>query len=145
MPRQSAEAAWRDHGEVVLTDSREEACDVCNSYAPEHLQVQAADLDWWLQNLRCYRSLFSRRRNYGCLWRQVFRPQPHSADHRRSTLFQWTEREQIHQDFDLPAHDPRGESRPGTGGGQDLTAGGHGGSRHDGRYPSAKVFPERSL
>ena len=29
-----------------------------DDYAPEHLTVQAADLDWWLENLSCYGSLF---------------------------------------------------------------------------------------
>ena len=56
--RAAAEAAWRDYGEVVLTDTREEACAVCDRYAPEHLQVQAEDLDWWLAKLRNYGSLF---------------------------------------------------------------------------------------
>ena len=55
---QSAEAAWRDFGEIVVTDSREEACAVCDRYAPEHLQVQAKDLDWWLKHLKNYGSLF---------------------------------------------------------------------------------------
>ncbi len=54
----SAEAAWRDFGEVILTDAREEACAVCDRYAPEHLQVQAEDLDWWLRSLKNYGSLF---------------------------------------------------------------------------------------
>lgn len=56
--RAAAEAAWRDYAEVVVTDTREEARDVCDRYAPEHLQVQAADLDWWLAELRNYGSLF---------------------------------------------------------------------------------------
>ncbi|NIA69342.1 histidinol dehydrogenase [Pelagibius litoralis] len=54
----SATAAWRDFGEVILTDTREEACAVCDRYAPEHLQVQAEDLDWWLRSLKNYGSLF---------------------------------------------------------------------------------------
>ena len=58
LSRNAAEVAWRDYGEVILTDSREEACAVCDRYAPEHLQVQARDLDWWLANLRNYGSLF---------------------------------------------------------------------------------------
>jgi sulfopropanediol 3-dehydrogenase len=58
LSRRSAEAAWRDHGEVIVVDSREEACAVCDRYAPEHLQVQATDLDWWLARLRNYGSLF---------------------------------------------------------------------------------------
>ena len=56
--RRSAGEAWRDFGEVVVVDDREEACRVSDDYAPEHLQVQAADLDWWLERLRNYGSLF---------------------------------------------------------------------------------------
>jgi sulfopropanediol 3-dehydrogenase len=54
----SAEDAWRDYGEVILVDTREEAVKVSDEYAPEHLEVHAEDLDWWLQNLRNYGSLF---------------------------------------------------------------------------------------
>ncbi len=56
--RGSAIAAWRDHGEIVVTDDREEAAAVCDEYAPEHLQVMADDLDWWKGRLRNYGSLF---------------------------------------------------------------------------------------
>ncbi|RDC71036.1 histidinol dehydrogenase [Rhodovulum sp. 12E13] len=56
--RASAEAAWRDHGEVVLCTDREDMARVSDGYAPEHLQVQAADLDWWLRRLSVYGSLF---------------------------------------------------------------------------------------
>ena len=55
---ESATAAWRDYGEIVVTDSREEAAAVSDRYAPEHLQVQAEDLDWWLRSLKNYGSLF---------------------------------------------------------------------------------------
>ncbi|PMN87362.1 histidinol dehydrogenase [Enterovibrio norvegicus] len=54
----SAEAAWRDYGEVIIYDTREEAVKVSDEYASEHLEVHAEDLDWWLQNLRNYGSLF---------------------------------------------------------------------------------------
>lgn len=54
----NAEAAWRDYAEVMLCDSREEMAEVADRYAPEHLHVQAADLDWWLSRLRSYGSLF---------------------------------------------------------------------------------------
>ena len=53
-----AEAAWRDYGEVVLVDGRDEAVRVSDDYAPEHLEIHAADLDWWLESLRNYGSLF---------------------------------------------------------------------------------------
>ena len=55
---QSAEAAWRDHAEVILCADREAMALCADDYAPEHLHVQAADLDWWLARLRCYGSLF---------------------------------------------------------------------------------------
>jgi sulfopropanediol 3-dehydrogenase len=56
--RSSATAAWRDYGEVVYAPTREEICEISDRYAPEHLQVLAADLDWWLQRLTNYGSLF---------------------------------------------------------------------------------------
>ncbi len=56
--RDAAAAAWRDYGEVVLCDTREELVQVSDTYACEHLQVQARDLDWWLANLTNYGSLF---------------------------------------------------------------------------------------
>ncbi len=56
--RDAAGAAWRDYGEVVLCDTREEAARVSDQYASEHLEVHARDLDWWLANLTCYGSLF---------------------------------------------------------------------------------------
>ncbi len=56
--RSTAEAAWRDYGEVVVVDTREEAVQVSDRYAPEHLEIQCEDLDWWLQNLSNYGSLF---------------------------------------------------------------------------------------
>ncbi|MEM9350327.1 MAG: histidinol dehydrogenase, partial [Pseudomonadota bacterium] len=56
--RASAEAAWRDYGEVMLCADREEMAATSDSYAPEHLHVQCADLDWWLSRLMAYGSLF---------------------------------------------------------------------------------------
>lgn len=56
--RDAAGAAWRDYGEVILCDSREEAAAVSDRYASEHLEVHARDLDWWLATLTCYGSLF---------------------------------------------------------------------------------------
>jgi sulfopropanediol 3-dehydrogenase len=51
-------AAWRNHGEIVLCEDREEAAAEADAYAPEHLQVMAEDLDWWKARLRNYGSLF---------------------------------------------------------------------------------------
>ena len=56
--KNNADAAWRDYGEVVLCDTNEELCKVSDEYAPEHLEVQAENLDWWLEKLKNYGSLF---------------------------------------------------------------------------------------
>lgn len=55
---QVAAIAWEERAEVVLCSTREEATQVSDRYAPEHLHVQAADLDWWLHRLSAYGSLF---------------------------------------------------------------------------------------
>ncbi len=55
---QNAAAAWADYAEVILCDDAEDMAQVADRTAPEHLHVQAADLDWWLRRLRSYGSLF---------------------------------------------------------------------------------------
>ena len=56
--KNNAEVAWRDYGEVILCDTNEELCKISDQYAPEHLEVQAENLDWWLDRLKNYGSLF---------------------------------------------------------------------------------------
>lgn len=56
--RENATAAWRDYAEVIVCSDREEMAACSDEYAPEHLTVQAEDLDWWLERLTCYGSLF---------------------------------------------------------------------------------------
>ena len=56
--RENATAAWRDYAEVIVCENREEMAACSDEYAPEHLTVQADDLDWWLERLTCYGSLF---------------------------------------------------------------------------------------
>ena len=56
--RNNADAAWRDYGEVIMCDTKEEMMKVSDEYAPEHLEVQAENLDWYLKNLKNYGSLF---------------------------------------------------------------------------------------
>ena len=56
--KDAAGAAWRDYGEVVVCDTREEVAKVSDHHASEHLEVHARDLDWWLANLTNYGSLF---------------------------------------------------------------------------------------
>jgi len=56
--RDNAFAAWRDYAEVIICDTREVMAATSDEYAPEHLTVQAEDLDWWLSRLECYWYLF---------------------------------------------------------------------------------------
>lgn len=58
MNAQNAAAAWRDYAEVIVCNTRDEVAEVSDRIAPEHLTVQADDLDWWLSRLQCYGSLF---------------------------------------------------------------------------------------
>jgi len=54
----AAGVAWRDYGEIVVANDREEAAQLSDEYAPEHLEVHARDLDWWLERVTNYGSLF---------------------------------------------------------------------------------------
>jgi sulfopropanediol 3-dehydrogenase len=56
--RDAAACAWRDYGEVIVCSSREEVASISDQYASEHLEVHAKDLNWWLDKLTCYGSLF---------------------------------------------------------------------------------------
>ncbi len=56
--RLSAEAAWRDYGEVILCDTNEEMVKVSDDYAPEHLELQTKNLKWFHERLKNYGSLF---------------------------------------------------------------------------------------
>lgn len=56
--RDAADAAWRDYGEIVLCDTREEMVEISDAYACEHLEVHCTELDWWHAHLTNYGSLF---------------------------------------------------------------------------------------
>ena len=58
IPRISSEAAWRDYGEVILCDNKEELVSISDDYAPEHLEVQTTNNEWFHANLKNYGSLF---------------------------------------------------------------------------------------
>lgn len=53
-----AAEAWANLGEVIVADTREEAAALSDAYANEHVEVHAEDLNWWLENLHNYGSLF---------------------------------------------------------------------------------------
>lgn len=56
--KSAATSAWRDYGEVMLCSDRESAALISDKYAAEHLEVHCDDLDWWVERLRNYGSLF---------------------------------------------------------------------------------------
>ena len=58
LSRTSAEAAWRDYGEVILCDTDEEMTTISDEYAPEHLEIQTENLAWFHKRLKNYGSLF---------------------------------------------------------------------------------------
>jgi sulfopropanediol 3-dehydrogenase len=53
-----ARQAWEANGEVILVGSEEEAAVAADEYAPEHLEVQTRNDDWYLGRLKNYGSLF---------------------------------------------------------------------------------------
>ena len=56
--RETAEASWRDYGEVILCRNYEEMLQVADSIASEHVQVMTDRDDWFLENMTCYGALF---------------------------------------------------------------------------------------
>lgn len=50
--------AWRDHGEIVVTDSLDEAFEVADSYASEHVEVLTENPRQALHRMRDYGALF---------------------------------------------------------------------------------------
>ncbi len=56
--KNAATTAWRDYGEVIHCDTDEEAATVSDEYAAEHLELQVENLDWYVERLKNYGSLF---------------------------------------------------------------------------------------
>jgi sulfopropanediol 3-dehydrogenase len=50
--------AWRDHGSITIAEDRETAAALMDDLAPEHLEIQTADDDWYHERLTAYGSLF---------------------------------------------------------------------------------------
>lgn len=53
-----AARAWQDYGEVVVVDSDEEALELADAYAFEHVEIQTAEPRWYLERMRNYGALF---------------------------------------------------------------------------------------
>ena len=53
-----ADASWTDYGEIILADNLDEAVEISNRIAPEHLELNISDPDSITDNLINYGSLF---------------------------------------------------------------------------------------
>lgn len=53
-----AGVAWREHGEIILCDTREELLAEAQRICSEHVQVMTTDPDWFLEHLTNYGALF---------------------------------------------------------------------------------------
>jgi sulfopropanediol 3-dehydrogenase len=53
-----AGAAWRNHGEIILCETREEMLAEADRIASEHVQILTRDDQWFLDKLRNYGALF---------------------------------------------------------------------------------------
>lgn len=53
-----AGVSWRDYGTVIVCDDDAEMREVADDIAPEHLEIQTNDPDWFVDRLTNYGSLF---------------------------------------------------------------------------------------
>jgi sulfopropanediol 3-dehydrogenase len=56
--RDVAGVAWRDHGQIILVDSEQEAVTVADEIASEHVEALTRDPQFYLQHLKNYGALF---------------------------------------------------------------------------------------
>ena len=141
----AAGAAWRDYGEVVVGESREEIVQASDRYAPEHLEVHARDLDWWLARLTCYGSLFLGEEttvaygdktsgpNHILPTKGAARYSGGLSVHKFLKTVTWQRMSRV------------GQPRHRAGDRAHFAAGGHGSPRAHRRRPAREVFSRRAL
>ncbi len=56
--KEVAGAAWRNHGAIIVCEDDEEAASVADEIAPEHLEIQTEDPDWYLKRMSSYGTIF---------------------------------------------------------------------------------------
>jgi len=56
--REIAAQSWQSHGKLYVAESREEAIQLSEDYAPDHLELHVADVDFYFERLKNYGSLF---------------------------------------------------------------------------------------
>ena len=76
-----ARRSWENYGEILLADSMEEAVDIANKRAPEHLEVQTENAEFLMNFLHNYGSLF-----LGSYTAEVFGDYASGTNHTLPTL-----------------------------------------------------------
>ena len=113
--KEIAGAAWRDFGTIVVCENDEELVEVSDRYAPEHLEVQTKNPDWFHQRRgtmdRCS-SVMNRRS------RTPTSPSEPTTSCllRRGSMHRWPVGRKVPEDSDVPESHGGGEqgSRPTT-------------------------------
>lgn len=55
---ETAELAWRQRGAIILAATAEDAVTVVDHIAPEHLEIQTTDPEWYFERLDAYGTVF---------------------------------------------------------------------------------------
>ena len=84
-----AGTAWRNHGEIILCETREEMLAEADRIASEHVQVMTADDDWFLDKMRNYGALFLGARTTVAYGDKVMAPTILTHHARRAILGLW--------------------------------------------------------
>jgi len=56
--REVAAICWKNRGEIVVAENHNEALELGDFYASEHVEIQTENVEWYLENLTNYGSLF---------------------------------------------------------------------------------------
>ena len=105
--RDAAGSAWRDYGEVILCDSREEAAQRVRSLRARASRSARARSRLVACAPDVLRLAVPRRGNDGRVRRQGVGPESHPPDERRGALFGGPFGAQVHEDAHLAADDAR--------------------------------------
>ena len=108
--RDIAGAAWRDWGSIYVADSAKTAIEIMDMLAPEHLEILAADTDFYLDNLHNYGSLFlGEWSTVAYADKGMSGHQPRAAHRPRGPLHRRAVGDRLPQAADLPAGHPGGD------------------------------------
>ena len=132
-----AGAAWRDFGTVILCGDDAELVAVANAIAPEHLEIQTTDPDWFVGRLSNYGSLF-----IGTHATVAYSDKAIGTNHTLPTrkgcpVHRWSVGGEVSQDRHHPALQSRGFAAGRRAGGS------RGGRRVDGRPRHQRSAPSQ--